>query len=258
MSAAGAKRDQSESRDTLSFAGLASVMVAAGASLLYATGALLEATRLHGAKVQVVDALPLIPVPNLLAIGIGVTVRAFAFLTGIALVVAMVLSDSVPSAAASQRDLGAYFRGIHRILGLVLLGSFVAFFVAVLLQAPSSATLILVVTGAGGYVAGMLTARGERRQALLAILVAYTLAVGVLLAYEYANPEPLPLATVIEENGATISGQLLVHTDGVWYITRVRNRIVAIQDAHARSVEIRLRPRTKERSVGRIIWDLLT
>lgn len=237
------------------FAGLATVTAALGVGVAYATGALFEATRLHGAHVQVSDTLPLFPLPNLLTIGITVGVRAFVFLISVAALVALIGSSNGAAESASSGTLipvpkSAFWRGaLYVFLGVGILISFSS--------APPLTALGYVVIFGGGVLSGVYAGTGRRRHSVLALCAAYVVVVGINLAGNYAHPQPLPVATAIEADGTRVSGLLLLHTDGVWYLSPSANRVIGVEDASARSVRMRLRPRTPQRSLARTLWDLI-
>src|SRR2546430_13066489 len=88
-----------DSRVLLTSASGAAVL---GLGVLYASGALLEATRLHGAHVQVRDTLPLIPLPSLLSLGIGVVIGALAWTVAFGAAVRLLMWVGAPDSERSD------------------------------------------------------------------------------------------------------------------------------------------------------------
>jgi hypothetical protein len=217
--------------------------------LLYATGAIWEATRLHGAHVQVRDTLPLIPLPNLLAIGIGVVVSTLALVTlsfsGVAFV-GWCFWRAPERQPVTPRTMTSIW--------VVVAASALIFVLANPPFAAAQVELLLV-----GSIWGVRARYTGGLRAMLVIFAAtYLASIGVSLLKAYTYPDPLPRVRLFSGNGA-VTGRLIVHTDGIWYVVPSRQRVTALPDVRVQKTEVVLvKLGRHHRSVGRLLLDVIT
>ncbi|HEX8741817.1 MAG TPA: hypothetical protein VF712_01670 [Thermoleophilaceae bacterium] len=176
--------------------GVAAVFLGA----LYAIGALLTMADLRGAGLRVRDTMPLIPIEDLLARGIGTAI----FLSGLLAIAALELA----ARAALERD-DADPLGLMLWLTLLVIGCGAAVTAIVTVPwilAASICAAIVVFFGAQWLI-------GSWTPWLAALVIVTGLAIDNLAA-----PAPLPRAALAIENAPPMSGGLIAVNEGAWYL----------------------------------------
>jgi hypothetical protein len=230
---------------------------ALGLVVLYACGVLLEATRLHGAHVNVRDTLPLIPLPSLLTLGIGVMTTAIGFLAAFAVFFGLLGWVAWREAKRPPVKRGGERSGRHALWLVLFAVLFLAVIVVQLILTATPPELLGgLLLALGGMATGVAAGRRRPRAALQCLVVTYLalIAVGLLKAYVY--PAPLPKVRLVGNNGSPTSGRLIVHTDGLWYVVPAHQRVVALPDAHVARAEIILQKPEHHRTTGQLLRDL--
>jgi hypothetical protein len=252
-----------------------------GLAALYVIGALTRTTQLMGADVTVRDTLPLVPLQQLLAVGIGAVVQSATYLPVVALFGLFALvstarerrrlaegdgEDPVPeidaealAGAAALRHAGHRDEAARVTLLALLrrtwkqsaLGFALFALCMVLAYAPVTALTLVVLTA----VLILVIVASPRVLALghpwafAAVVTGFVLTVTIVNAYIY----PQPLARVIVARTAgqpDVRGGLVVDTGSTWYVCDARNHVIGIPASQVREV--------RTRSHGRKRPDALT
>jgi hypothetical protein len=220
---------------------------ALGLAVLYGTGAVIKAGQLRGAHQNVRDTLPLVPLEQILALGIGTVITSLLWVT--------VLTFAVYFWVASRRPLK--LGEVPPFLGflgpggsrLARIGFWAALGLAVLfLLATASVELFVTVAGlvVVGHALDRVQDRGRRY--VVVLLAGYLfLLIAVRAGSAYFSPEPLPRATLTLHSGARqTEGTLLVSTSDAWYLARTENTFVSVPRARVTSAVVRSRKHQKE------------
>lgn len=192
-------------------------LAVAGLALLYATGALIKTSQLRDAGVSVQDALPLVPIEQLLALGIGTMMSSLAIVVGwtatIALFVYFARRRARRGTTKEPPQIVVSPAQLH-VLRLVLYGLIVALFALTLTVVSLFAAIAVF---APAWVMGdVITAqgRGDARRAAFLLACAYLVVVGARVA-QFArvridlNSAGVLRASALETAGAlTQRGQL--------------------------------------------------
>ncbi len=231
---------------------VAPVVVAFGLAGLYAVGALLKTTQLRGADLSVQDTLTLVPLPQILATGIGtvataaviapVLIAAGAFipiafkgaerLAGSlsrrveAQVVAHLrtlpeeeVGDNAPTVAT--RHVSRALQRARWVSTSLLLG--IAAVSVIVLPWTNLLAVFAAMVGLTFYLR-----RTDEPRPLLIWLSLIALIVALAVVRSYAQPRELPVA-VIDRGARSVVGNLIVATDSTWYLKTGRREITAVQ-----------------------------
>lgn len=236
--------------------------VAVGLAVLYSTGAFLKAGQLIGADVRVRDTLPLVPLEQILALGIGAVVTSLLWVTLFTGLMWgwMLLSDergkqatsspapeSVPRNKQRMALRRAYWIGYWWLLvPWVLLFPFFIypFFGAVTLAAG----LLLNQLGYG-------LARLGRAFQVLLIVGYFVVVLAAQIGDAYVSPDPLPRAELHLRNGSKVAGTLLVSTSDGWYLSLSKDTFRMLPADRVAFAVVRSQQRREPRPVPSVIWS---
>jgi hypothetical protein len=222
-------------------------VAAVGLTLLYAVGAMLWVAELQGVPVSVVDAMPLVPLEQILSRGIGTVILVTVILPifGMMIIAAPLIEarvearldelDRSPEPEKAQRDYRRKLRRNRLIMNLVLL-------VAVLNVPPVWAAGTLLFVGAVRWLMPRVEAPSLR--ALFAALLVSGLVVALVDAF--VDPRPRPTARLMLVGTAAIEGPLVVATDATWYVAPDEERIDAVPVRQIRAVRLSTPPRDRD------------
>jgi hypothetical protein len=178
-------------------AGAAGGVAAAGLALLYTYGALIKATQLHGAGLTVMDTLPLVPLQQVLLTGVSQLIRAGALILAIFTFLFLFrLSATGDELFRSPVVLRRQLREVGVLgvaIGVVMLG------------------LAAVLQSVGGFVsltffllAALILVRRAPHFPPANLAAALVLAyITFLLAINYLDPKPLPVAEIRTEEATS-------------------------------------------------------
>lgn len=263
-------------------------MAAAGLGALYATGALVKAGQLRAEDLPLRDTLPLVPLEQILATGIGTVVSSVLIVAiyasaslvylwiyaadadghaakaeerkRVAETPATLATEETPPAQPESEE--AARGGFHRLDSARAFGSF---FVRWMLL-PANTVLAFavfpvfyaVIITAGAfmpYVAANYARRG-RRAVVLLVTVYFVLVLTCLIANTYFFPDPLPEAELRLRNGAVERGTLVVSTGNAWFITMTDRTYRMVPSDRVAAAIVRSRPeREDETPVLQALWD---
>jgi len=225
--------------------------VATGLSLagLYVLGALIKLGRLHGAGVPATDALPLIPLQQLLATAIPSAVEA-AFLLPLAVAALLVGTRGTDRAAVRTVALAEGVRHrLGRALALVTIAA-----VAVALLANALWTTWPVTVGA---LVALAVASRMRARPLAAALAAYGVFVMAAVIDSYVQPEPLAPVSLRLVDGRLERGGLVAATDSHWHIAAPDGAVRSMPASRVVASRVTEPPPPTRRSLGDQLWDLV-
>ena len=200
-------------------------LVAASLAAIYTLGALLTMADLRGAGVRVSDALPFIPVTDLLARGIGLTVVALLVLLGLA-AFAEASRRYFAVRQSTKREV-LWWAVMMAIMFGALTVSVYAFPFVVTLGIAAGVTVL--------YVADVIVDLSGTQ----AIAMAYAVIVLGFAVNAIAAPQPLPTARLQLTAGTTVTGRLITSADSRWALISMSSGITVVPDADVKLVEIR-------------------
>lgn len=264
------------------------VLTAAFVGLLYAVGALIKTTQLEGADLSVGDTLPLVPIQQLLNIGIGAAVKAgvlvpMLLLAGLAFRQVEAISEKrLRELDKREREALSRLQAAHeRADKLRIVEEQVEHLDGELQRAEvrvrrsgyalALAALGMVLTVPLPFVAialpmtlifaQFISPRGSSRapNSVTARAVTATVVALVCLAAadSYLYPQRLPHVALAQEHATEISGELIVATDSRWYVKLRNGEYLAIPSSLVLSSRIASRHRHVPRPLGQIILDAL-
>ena len=231
-------------------------VAALGIALLYAVGAIIKSGQLRGAGLNVRDTLPLVPLPQLLALGIGTLVTSILFFASAAFIVWLYLKKF--------RDWG--FHEVHTppprwwvwvssrrypvvIYKLVLLYIAISYF-----WSYSFFTAAAWTAGIYLSVYAVQTYRGQRYVAKV-LVTYYVVLVLADTGQAYFQPAPLPQARVTLWSGATVSGALITTDGGTWYIKTSARHFESLPASDVKDVTvITVKREHRPRPVLKVVW----
>jgi hypothetical protein len=198
---------------------------AVGLAGLYAVGATLWVSEVNGADLDVGHVMPLIPLEQVLARGVGIV----AVVGGLSLIVSpvawFILRSQVVRGDGAERTRIDRTRGKHRaVVGLL----FLVLMLLLALVAPLVVWLGVTLGFAAYYVAWW---RGAIREVMpLARLMTYTAAIGlvIILAQTWFDPGDLSSVRVVTDSRVALQGKLLVNTGDTWYVVTDEPRVIGI------------------------------
>jgi hypothetical protein len=221
-----------------------SVAIGLSVGALYTIGAVVTVGQLRGAKLAVRDTLPLVPLSQILGLGMSVVLKPFAGLLAIAAVFAAIAVVGPRVEGAIRRRWPQRERAIRATV--VVSG------VALLALVSPWETAIVVLGCASVFGAWIL----QRISLARALLLFCALAVGVLASVSFYRPEPLATATITRDSGEIVRGPLISTVAGRWYVGTGRRTFVAVESSDARSVQITSSPPSREAIMG-LLWRAL-
>jgi hypothetical protein len=227
-------------------------LAALGAGVLYAAGAVVKSGQLRDAGLNVRDTLPLVPLQQLLALGIGVVVTSllwfvvFAFLLWVYLGPMSGFKDQEPLTVGPRTHLFARIFGYLWLplgAGIVLHEFWIRpFFTAIV----TTAGLLLAAFAGQSH-------RG-RRYVMTVLTVYFAIVIFANTASAYVSPEPLPRADIETFSGEKISASLIVTDGGYWYVSTAKHRFRAIPTSEVQRAAMHSAKRTRPRPVLKVVW----
>lgn len=202
-------------------AGTAALLLGA----IYAYGAVVKAGELHGAGLPVGNTLTLVPLEQILVVGID-KVIPIVVAALVVVVLAMAFLDRAPEqegeADQAQERTESRIKASIQILTLVC-------WVFIAIAAPWTLLLLLVESTVVGWYAS--TEHSTRRTyaifSVSAVIVFFA-------ALAWFDPSPLPEARLTKRSGEVVKGDLIATTGSNWYIATGHKEWVAVQ---AREIE---------------------
>jgi hypothetical protein len=233
-------------------------LVALALAGVYALGAASAISQLNAADLDAAQVMPLIPIEQILARGIGgfATVAVLALPVGLLVGLAIFqLENILPWGRIPAPKPPAMTPGSFPLStswpAVILLGGAVLF-------APSDYAVILVFSGIAMLVAidavrNEMQRRGGKRWRPAAFLAGYFCFVLVAtLMSSIVRPNPLPDAVVELSNGSTVRGSLVASSGNNWHIAR-EGEVITVSGDKAERVKITYLDRGNTPSlVGRI------
>jgi hypothetical protein len=217
--------------------GAATILTAFGLATLYVIGAYMKITELQGAGIRVQDALPLVPIEQLLARGIatsGVSVLVAASLGIPVLVLAL-----AHSRGGKEPRTGKEWAAIGAALAWLCGFGFGLLFLRLELMAAAAVAAITVIVA--------LRLGGNPVTALGFALVLALLAVAI---HSWYFPQPLPAVVLTTTDGETHQGNLVVIANETWYVNQGGGTIRAFQASDLDAAYLRTRARSVIRGPG--------
>jgi hypothetical protein len=238
--------------------GLAALLL----GLLYGVGALIKTAQLRQADVSVLDALPLVPLEQVLGLGIGTVTTSLLLLVAWALLVGTYLfitrqrpvSKIIIGRRLRQRR--PTERGKHedRLFFWSHVFVLIVFFLAT--------TIFYFALIGGGYVLSVVLGRKSdanalsRRSVVLALATYFAVVLSALTANAYLYPSPLPTVELKMRNGGdSVRGNLIVVTGSSWYVTGERETFRSIPTNRVNSSLIRSGERQHARTSGAVLRE---
>ncbi len=210
-------------------------VAAFGLAVLYTLGAVLLSGELRGADLRISDALPLIPLEQVLARGIGTAV-VVGLATPLFVLVFLAVEGlsrrarAQPRASAVEADESSNVWLVGRLVGY-----------PISLASPLLLPLVSIAVVVCGVLALLLveslweaTISARSLFAAGAATVAFS-----LLASGFFNPPPLADVSIEREHGTAAGGKLVAATGDSWYVAAGKGRIRAIPADQVRVATIR-------------------
>ena len=222
-----------------------------GLGLLYSAGAIVKSGQLRSAHVSVRDTLPLVPLEQILALGIGIIVTSIVTVFVFALVLWVYVGWWTPEPPAIR--VSAPLFPLVRALRCLLA---VAFIVWIFFTIPPLGALS--VTAALFLGGGVRRIYGRGRRYVAYVVLGYLAFILVLNAANgYIYPKPLPEVELRLKNQATpVVGTMLLTTGTTWYFTQHAQTFRAISAEKVAVAIVRSRSRRHEpRPMLRVLWD---
>jgi hypothetical protein len=219
----------SDKRLTKAFAAMPAV-AAIVLAILYVVGAIAKIDELRGAGLDPRDVLTLIPIQQLLARGVGVSLQALLFAALAVVSFVVVELPKKPAVSLTNR--------VARVIAVVLLLGMLVFLLVFLPVVP------VVLAVSVGIAAGVASRRGKvRPRVFMATLFAAALM--ALLVVNYFRPPLLATAVIHTNRGGTIRGGFVAEADGIWYVSEKKHLLTAIRGDLVASTVICDRPTTR-------------
>jgi hypothetical protein len=255
------------------------VIFASVLGFLYFIGAFLKTAELHGAGISVRDALPLVPIPYLLARGIGAILSSFVIWLVVLLYAGAIYLLMHRVELRLDRRRGAYAEELGRAQSLMeslrrlkpdegdLVARTRARIIVQQLRAlgrelqPPSGRLLLAFSFAMSLLtlatfatlpplmaAGMIVAtfaavflRGRMSRGRRLLLLFGISGVAFLINF-FVEPQPLPKVTLTTNGRASVTGRLITSTADTWYLTGLRHSIIAVPSDRVRHAGVAHQP----------------
>jgi hypothetical protein len=242
----------------LEVVGLFPVVAVVVVGALYAMGFIVRGARLADAGISVGDALPLIPLEQLLAEGVSVVLPSLGLLAilGIAALPPVIAISRLPPAT----DLPTPTRGGAAAAQWALAVPFVI--VAVFVTPIQAVCVGLIgayaIDGIGRYVRATDRDRVVRVIGVTFVIVSYALTAGATIADRITAPEPLPIVEVTPIRGNGIRGELIASSGTVFYLKAANHTIAAVPNQRVDRAEFARQGRFGPRRVYQLIRDGLS
>jgi hypothetical protein len=232
--------------------GITPTLFAAGLALLYSVGAVLTVGELRASKLAIRDALPLVPLPQILGRGMSVFLGslganlALAGAFGLALYGATFLVRATKDRPLQRRMLLKRHRKLA--LGYWIAGAF-----TVALIAPPLASPLLVLATVPYFlqIYDRITVRQAAMQSFLLLWI------GILVGSFY-YPARLP-QVAIQSMGTSkiVRGDLVATSGGLIYVGQRQRGVEVVPAAQARVIHFKSQHHDAAQSLGSVIWRSL-
>lgn len=234
---------------------------------LYAVGTTVRGARLAEADVKIPEALPLIPLEQLLAEGVSVALQALVPLAilGIALMLLVIVGRRVTPPRSSlwtpTRDRPAPLASLRVVVAMQ--GILAVLAVIVALNARPAGGVAMLLVGAIGMYGVRRMARADSRRARQSLLtklaiVGYVITSAAAIGERIAVPVPLPSVTVNLIRGPPIHGELIASTGTVLYVKIMGNQIAIVPNQRIAQARIRSRERNRTRPMHQLVRDVIS
>jgi hypothetical protein len=255
-----------------------------GLAGLYALGALTRTTQLMGAHVTVRDTLPIVPLQQLLATGIGTVISSLVnvpivLFTGLFLALSSATrrgttedadaeprSTLSPEAIEKARVLTAAGRDREAdrviIRAVILddwksmLSSFVVGAASVFVAyPPATAATVMVLVGLVVLAIAFFPREMARRGGLGVLAVAgAAFAISVTVVNAYIYPQPLADIVLVRSGGLPdVRGKLVVDTGASWYVRDSPNHVRAVPASKVVDARVRSHGRPRDDRVADVV-----
>jgi hypothetical protein len=226
-------------------AGTAAVFLGA----IYAYGAIIKAGQLHGAGLVVSDTLPLVPLEQILVLGINQLLPVGVATLAIFLVAMAFLDRNEPLFGRDEDDDELSEKGRARLVwsvraftGAVWIWLFVA-------ASWTSWLLLAELTVVGWYArAEHSTRRSYAIFASMAVIVFFACSA-------YFDPSPLPDVRLTKQDGTIVKGDLIATTGSTWYVGKGDKSWTAVQAREVERVRVTAVKKDEKESIFHAITD---
>jgi hypothetical protein len=239
-------------------------LVAVSLGLLYATGAIIKSGQLHDAQVNIRDTLPLVPLEQLLALGIGALAAsptAVLVWVGVFLLYFGMLRPSAPRrvlrSGSKPRTVTAAPTWSTKLSELSLPLYFLAIAITALAVFPTSLAIPAVAALSFYPIIKMYQAsslRGRRYVACV-VLTWFAVVMAAQLVTAYYWPQPLPSVQLTMNSGKRQQGTLIATTGSTWYVSARADTFQAISATRVASAVVTSRKRPKDHTPLESLWD---
>lgn len=223
-----------------------------GLGLLYGAGALIKSGQLRAAGLSVQDTLPLVPLEQILALGIGTLVTSLIWVVILACWLWTYVywnPEPITLSLGGRKRLAAYRIAVW---GLILFVIGVWFYNEPFATAINSTVIVFL-----GPTVVRIRHRG-RVFVLCVVLGFFLFVMAVKTASAYLSPAPLPHASLqLEGDPGLMQGTLIVSTGEAWYLTNRSKTYRAVPRSTVRSAVIRSKERREPRPVLKVVWQWL-
>lgn len=231
------------------FDGLSLRLLAGSAALflgvIYAFGAIIKAGELRGADQRVGDTLPLVPLEQLLVLGIN-SILPLGAVAIVLLLILMALTEraaaSVSKAEASKKPRSKRLKkGVPRWLAWSILGIWFVF-------AFVSVQWIGWVLFAQLF-AGTRYARSRHTTPKANVLFTSFALTITFAGMAYLAPAPLPQIDIRTYRDRNIKGELIATSGNTWYIALAKERWMAVEGRTIQRVDVSARDKEEQKSL---------
>lgn len=241
-------------------------LVAVSLGLLYATGAIIKSGQLRDAQVNVRDTLPLVPLEQLLALGIGALAAsptAVLVWVGLFLLYFGMLRPGaprrvlLPGSKPKPRTVTAAPTWTTKLSKLLLPLFFLGIAIWALALFPISLAIPAVAAMSLFPIIKMYQAsplRGRRYVASV-VFTWFAVVMAAQLVTAYYWPQPLPSVQLTMNSGKRQEGTLIATTGSTWYVSARADTFQAISATRIASAVVTSRKRLKDQAPFESLWD---
>jgi hypothetical protein len=209
-------------------AGTAAIILGA----LYAYGAVIKAGELHDAGQVVGDTLPLVPLEQILVLGINRILPVCVAILAVLLVAMAFLDRDTPSVDEND-DEGEVREGSGRHLVFALRVFTYLIWAWLFLAASWTTWLLIAELTAVGWYASVEHSTGRTYAIFASMALVVFFAVSA-----YFDPAPLPEVRLTKRNGEVVKGDLIATTGSTWYVAVGDKHWTAVQAREADGVRV--------------------
>ncbi|HEX8054324.1 MAG TPA: hypothetical protein VF517_15150 [Thermoleophilaceae bacterium] len=243
------KRSDGSGGSVSGFVGTLPAYLGMSLAAIYALGALEARGQLSESGVRTLDALPVIPVEQLLARGIWAVTEPLPLVLAVVLVTQglAALFFRVREYRGREDTTAGLLKGMALAIALLA--------IALAMMPPAMIPRVLFAGVGYGGVALVLGLRHDWRPESLRFVAVTGSVFAVIFAMTgtYFAPDPLPDASIQTES-SVVRGRLIAATDATWYLAD-RGRVRAIPANHVRSAEVTKRDLHRSESLLRSLLD---